>query len=246
MLDLLINSLRMRPDRIVKGEVRKRTEAEVVFEAMHTGHSVYATLHADTVNQVIRRMTNPPINVPPVMLESLNLEGFPGLVRARDLFLLASWTGLRFSDLQILTIDHLHGDNIVIKTQKTEKEVVIPVFPIVRNVLIKYKDTGLPSITNQALNRSLKNLGAKLEEASNLKGITADVSKYNRITTHTARRSFATNLYHIVPIELIMSVTGHKTQTEFYKYIRVTPKENADKLRQYFPLLMNEEKLGSV
>jgi integrase len=180
------------------------------------------------------------------LLESLNLEGFPGLVRARDLFLLASWTGLRFSDLQILTIDHLHGDNIVIKTQKTDKEVVIPVFPIVRNVLVKYKDTGLPSITNQALNRSLKDLGAKLEAASNLKGITADVSKYNRITTHTARRSFATNLYNIVPIELIMSVTGHKTQTEFYKYIRVTPKENADKLRQYFPSLLSNDKVGSV
>jgi len=73
MLDLLINSLRMRPDRIVVGEIRRGDQAEVLFEAMHTGHSVYATLHADTVDQVIRRMTNPPINVPPVMLESLNL-----------------------------------------------------------------------------------------------------------------------------------------------------------------------------
>lgn len=180
------------------------------------------------------------------LLESLNLKGFPGLERARDLFLVASWTGLRFSDLQNLTIDQLQGNNIVIRTQKTDKEVVIPVFPIVKNILIKYKDSGLPRITNQALNRSLKDLGLKLEEASNLKGITFNVSKFNRITTHTARRSFATNLYHIVPIELIMSVTGHKTQKEFYKYIRVTPKENADKIRQYFPSLMNNEKLSSV
>jgi len=48
MLDLLINSLRMRPDRIILGEMRKQQEAMVLFEAMHTGHSVYATVHADT------------------------------------------------------------------------------------------------------------------------------------------------------------------------------------------------------
>jgi len=180
------------------------------------------------------------------LLESLDLNGFPGLERARDLFLIASWTGLRFSDLQSLNIDNIQGDNIVIMTQKTEKEVVIPVFPIVKKILDKYKDSGLPIITNQALNRSLKDLGAKLEKASKLKGITKTVSKYGKITTHTARRSFATNLYHTVPIELIMSVTGHKTQSEFYKYIRITPKENADKIRQYFPSLFNSDAVGTT
>jgi flagellar protein FlaI len=73
MLDLLVNSLRMRPDRVVVGEIRRENEAEVLFEAMHTGHSVYATLHADRAEQVIRRLTNPPINVPESMLESLHL-----------------------------------------------------------------------------------------------------------------------------------------------------------------------------
>jgi flagellar protein FlaI len=73
MLDLMVNSLRMRPDRIVVGEIRRGRQAEVLFEAMHTGHSVYATLHADTAEQVVRRMTNPPINIPPVMLEALHL-----------------------------------------------------------------------------------------------------------------------------------------------------------------------------
>ncbi len=73
MLDLMINSLRMRPDRIIVGEIRRGDQAEVLFEAMHTGHSVYATLHADTADQVIRRMTNPPINIPDVMMEALHL-----------------------------------------------------------------------------------------------------------------------------------------------------------------------------
>ena len=73
MLDLMINSLRMRPDRIVVGEIRRAEQAEVLFEAMHTGHSVYATLHADTAEQALRRMTNPPISIPDVLLEALDL-----------------------------------------------------------------------------------------------------------------------------------------------------------------------------
>lgn len=73
MLDLLVNSLRMRPDRIILGEIRRAREAEVLFEAMHTGHSVYATIHAYTAEQTYRRLINPPINVPEMMLEALHL-----------------------------------------------------------------------------------------------------------------------------------------------------------------------------
>ena len=74
MLDLLINSLRMRPDRIVLGEIRRQKEAEVLFEAMHTGHSVYATVHADTAAETVARLINPPINVPPNLLKAVNLN----------------------------------------------------------------------------------------------------------------------------------------------------------------------------
>lgn len=74
MLDLLINSLRMRPDRIVMGEIRKQKEAEVLFEAMHTGHSVYSTLHANTCAQTISRLTNPPINIPHSMLDAVHMN----------------------------------------------------------------------------------------------------------------------------------------------------------------------------
>src|SRR3989344_1376190 len=74
MLDLLVNSLRMRPDRIIVGEIRRAEQAEVLFEAMHTGHSVYATLHADTAEQTYRRLVNPPINVPIALLEALHLN----------------------------------------------------------------------------------------------------------------------------------------------------------------------------
>jgi flagellar protein FlaI len=73
MLDLMVNSLRMRPDRIIIGEIRRAEEAQVLFEAMHTGHSVYATLHAETVDEAFRRLKNPPINIPSTMLSSLHI-----------------------------------------------------------------------------------------------------------------------------------------------------------------------------
>ena len=74
MLDLLVNSLRMRPDRIILGEMRRRAEAEVLFEAMHTGHSVYATLHADSINETITRLVNPPMEIPANQLGAVNLN----------------------------------------------------------------------------------------------------------------------------------------------------------------------------
>ncbi|MCX8179338.1 MAG: type II/IV secretion system ATPase subunit [Candidatus Aenigmarchaeota archaeon] len=74
MLALLVNSLRMRPDRIVVGEIRKERQAEVLFEAMHTGHSVYSTVHADTAEQTFKRLTNPPINIPESLLDALDLN----------------------------------------------------------------------------------------------------------------------------------------------------------------------------
>jgi len=80
MLDLIVTSLRMRPDRIVLGEVRKQREAEVLFEAMHTGHSVYGTMHADTARNLKRRLLEPPIEIPSTEVEALQLI----LIQYRD------------------------------------------------------------------------------------------------------------------------------------------------------------------
>ncbi|MGM5482932.1 MAG: type II/IV secretion system ATPase subunit [Nanobdellota archaeon] len=73
MLDLVVNSLRMRPDRIIMGEIRRKEEAEVLFEAMHTGHSVYGTFHANSAEEVISRLSNPPIALPKNLLGALNV-----------------------------------------------------------------------------------------------------------------------------------------------------------------------------
>ncbi|MEF8880231.1 MAG: type II/IV secretion system ATPase subunit [Candidatus Nanohaloarchaea archaeon] len=74
MQDLLVNSLRMRPDRILVGEIRRKRQAEVLFEAMQTGHSVYSTLHADTAKTTIKRMTHPPIDVPETVVGAVDLN----------------------------------------------------------------------------------------------------------------------------------------------------------------------------
>jgi flagellar protein FlaI len=73
MLDLLVNSLRMRPDRIIVGEIRRKEEAEILFEAIHTGHSVFATFHANNTKEAITRITSPPIEVPLTMLPAISL-----------------------------------------------------------------------------------------------------------------------------------------------------------------------------
>jgi flagellar protein FlaI len=73
MLDLLVNSLRQRPDRIVVGEIRRKKEAEVLFESIHTGHSVYATVHANNTKETITRLTSPPIEIPKSMLPAVSL-----------------------------------------------------------------------------------------------------------------------------------------------------------------------------
>jgi flagellar protein FlaI len=73
MEDLLVNSLRMRPDRILVGEVRRRREAETLFEAIHTGHSCYATFHANDVHETINRFINPPLDVPKTMMPAISM-----------------------------------------------------------------------------------------------------------------------------------------------------------------------------
>jgi flagellar protein FlaI len=73
MLQLMINALRMRPDRMIVGEIRRSKEAEVLFEAINTGHSVYSTLHANTAEETLKRLINPPINIPISLLTSLQL-----------------------------------------------------------------------------------------------------------------------------------------------------------------------------
>lgn len=114
MLDLVINSLRMRPDRIMVGEIRRQKEAEVLFEAMHTGHSVYGTIHANNARECVIRLTNPPIEIPKLMLPALNII----LVQNRN-----RRTGKRRT-LQIAEVTHSGDPNVLMQFDMPKDELV--------------------------------------------------------------------------------------------------------------------------
>ncbi|MEG2064358.1 MAG: tyrosine-type recombinase/integrase [Alistipes sp.] len=170
------------------------------------------------------------------------------LERARGLFLIGCYTGLRVSDFSRLNDAHI-GKYITIKTVKTGASVVIPIHPIVKSIMQRGFDLS-NTISDQKLNEQIK-------ELCRLAGITSTVmvnknrggknseitlEKYKLISSHTARRSFATNAYKAgVPTIAIMKITGHTKESTFLKYIKVSAEENADILSTH-PFFMNTGK----
>ena len=71
MNDLVKNSLRQRPDRIIVGEVRSK-EAITLFTALNTGHSGFGTLHSNDARETITRLTNEPMSVPIIMIQAID------------------------------------------------------------------------------------------------------------------------------------------------------------------------------
>lgn len=162
------------------------------------------------------------------------------LKRARGLFLIGCYTGLRVSDFSRLSEAHV-GKYITIKTQKTGTPVIIPIHPVVRDIISGGFDLT-DTISDQKLNGQIK-------ELCRLAGITEEVMvnknvggrnieivtpKYKLVSSHTARRSFATNAYKAgVPTIAIMKITGHTKESTFLKYIKVSAQENAEMLSNH-------------
>jgi integrase len=179
-------------------------------------------------------------------LYHLDLSNNQRLERVRDLFLIGCYTGLRFSDFTQLRPENIKGRFIEIETQKTAERVVIPLHPKVEAIFKKYKNQLPPSISNQKMNQYLKELANDKENVKSLQtktsmkstkgGLTVhtNLKKYELISSHTARRSFATNTYLAgVPPFVIMGVTGHKTEKAFFQYIKITSNEKAKILEMY-------------
>ena len=80
MFELLKAALRQRPEYIIVGEIRGE-EAVVLFQAMATGHTVYSTMHADSVFSVVHRLEGEPINIPRIQLQALDIVVIQGLMR---------------------------------------------------------------------------------------------------------------------------------------------------------------------
>lgn len=177
-----------------------------------------------------------------MQIYSLDLTNSSRLNNVRDLFLIGCYTGLRFSDLQQLRKEHFKNNVVEITTLKTGQKVIIPQHWIISEILKKY-DYNLPRmISNQKMNEYLKELG-KLAQIDSIINITQNsgglqydkqYKKYELITVHTARRSFATNMYlNDIPTISIMQITGHTSEKIFLRYIKVTKEENANKLAQH-------------
>jgi len=170
----------------------------------------------------------------------LDLSDQPSLERVRDLFIVGCWTGVRFSDISQITPNSIDNGFISIKQSKTGGRVVIPVHDTVKAILDKYDGQLPPNITNQKFNEYLKKIAkkVKLNEEIHITITKGGVKrskaykKHELVTTHTGRRSFATNNYLMgVPSLDIMAITGHKTESSFLRYIKVTPKEHAERIR---------------
>lgn len=167
----------------------------------------------------------------------------PGLAYIRDAFLIQANTGLRFSDLKRLLInpksyaEEVEGYTFfTLRQQKTEGDVVIPATKTILSIL-EARDWKFPKRWSiQLYNRRLKEIAA-------LAGITHTVpcyytlqgeprcehiAKNQLISSHTARRTFATNAFLAgVPVLNIMQITGHSTQAAFMLYIRADGMQSA-------------------
>lgn len=180
-------------------------------------------------------------------LFDLDLSQKERMAFARDLFIVGCYTGLRFSDFSQIKRENIRNGMISLRTQKTNELVTIPVHPIVEEIMSKYKgkysNSLPPAFANQIMNGYLKDIGklAEFEESVLIsktiggKKVSQTFKKHELITTHTARRSFATNLFlQEFPAISIMKLTGHRSEKNFMNYIKMTPHQNAEKLRKHW------------
>lgn len=164
----------------------------------------------------------------------------------RDVFLCGCYTAQRFGDYSRINKTHirtLENDKKVIDLiqQKTGEKVVIPVRHELEIILSRY-DYTLPKTFEQKVNEKIKIIGemAKItevvsyEESRGGLRVKKSMKKNQLIKTHTARRSGCTNMYLAgIPTIDIMKISGHKTEREFLKYIKVSKEETAVNLSNH-------------
>tara|TARA_R110000868_G_scaffold312820_3_gene573836 strand:- start:44593 stop:45819 length:1227 start_codon:yes stop_codon:yes gene_type:complete len=169
-----------------------------------------------------------------------DFTGNPRLDNVRDLFIIGLRTGLRVSDFLKLKDFNFSKNQIDVVTVKTGQRVIIPMHPQIKEVLEK-RNGALPKrISDQKFNDYVKDVceavgikdpvqGAKINPETKRKeaGI---YPKFELISSHTCRRSFATNLYGKLPNLTIMAITGHTTESVFLKYVKLSKTEHAQKL----------------
>jgi integrase len=169
-------------------------------------------------------------------------------INARKWLLLGCLIGQRAGDMLSITennIKDLNGIKIIeLKQQKTGKLVAVPILPEAQDII---KD-GLPhKISIQRFNEYIKDVCqiAKIDEVITGRIKTQSRSattietkaKYNFITSHVCRRSFASNYYGRIPTPVLMNITAHGTEKMFLTYIGKTTYDNAYQMLDYFSKL---------
>jgi integrase len=164
---------------------------------------------------------------------------------ARDNLIIACWTGLRVSDyLNTLDISNFIDDFIEIKTSKTKTRVSIPVHPMIKKILIKRDGQLPPKVQDSAFNRQIKEVCMHAGINEEMKGRKFDsvihrktlglYKKYELVSSHIGRRSFATNHYGKMPNSVIMSVCGWTKESMMLTYIKKSNREGAVMLKKYW------------
>lgn len=178
------------------------------------------------------------------------------LDNARDLFIIGLRTGLRISDFLRLKDINLKRGFIEIETAKTGEPVIIPLHQQIQAILEKRNGILPYSISDQKFNEYIKEIcqkvgineitdGAKMNPKTKRKE-TGQYPKYELISSHTCRRSFASNLYGKLPNMVIMAITGHTTESVFLKYIKITKKEHAETLKTFWAKEQKEQDYTDV
>ena len=181
----------------------------------------------------------------PSLIKAGEIDAKSTIEKTRDLFIIACWTGLRRSDINRLdkaTFD-ISSKTISITAEKTKHQVVIPMHPMVLALYNKYKGV-FPRLcdkghTIEHLRQCARLAGideeVRIVENRGGKVSTLIYKKYQLVGMHTGRRSFATNMYkRRFPTIAIMRLTGHTTESNFLKYIKVSAEENAIMMAEEF------------
>ncbi len=175
------------------------------------------------------------------------------LINARKWLLLGCLIGQRGGDLLSITesnIKDINGIKIIeLKQQKTGKLVAIPLLPESIEIL----ESGMPyKISLARFNEYIKDIceiarinemiTAKIKVASKKPMELKTLEKFNFITSHVCRRSFATNFYGRIPTPILMNITAHGSERVFLAYIGKTTYDNAFQMVEYFSKLKPREK----
>ena len=201
----------------------------------HDVDNIYLT------NQEIEKIHN--LNIRD-LIEKGKIDSKSKIETTRDLFVISCCTGLRLGDWGSLTsgVWNLEKRTLTLFTSKTGEKVVIPLHKIVLELYHKYNGIFPKSIDKTHSIAHLQHLGmlAGIDDEVLIKEIIGGISiskkykKYQLIRNHTGRRSFATNMYLAGAQTIgIMKITGHKTELNFLKYIKITREENAETMIQY-------------